>query len=338
MTWGLYLAVAAAVFAASWAGTGLARRLLVRRGILDRPNARSSHRQATPRGGGIAVVAAILIAWAGLALARGTLALAWPPLAGALLLALVSWRDDLAGLGPLPRLAAQALAVGGALAVLPLPGPVFHGLLPAWADLALTALAWLWFVNLYNFMDGIDGLAGGEAAAIGIGLFLVAIASGGLGGIAGPGLIVAAAALGFLPWNWHPARIFLGDVGSVPLGYLLGWLLLWAAAEGAWAATLLLPLYFLADATLTLARRLARGARPWRAHREHVYQRAVVAGRSHAAVAGAVMGLNAFLIAAAVASVPWPAWAPAALGVGALSVAALLCYLSTPTAADKTDG
>ncbi len=127
-------------------------------------------------------------------------------------------------------------------------------------DVAAAALLWLWFVNLFNFMDGIDGLAGSEAAAIGTGLVVFAGVGSGLDpGLAALSGTAAAAALGFLVWNWAPARIFLGDVGSVPCGYLLGFLLLDVAARGHWKIALILPLYFLADATLTLLRRLARG-------------------------------------------------------------------------------
>jgi UDP-N-acetylmuramyl pentapeptide phosphotransferase/UDP-N-acetylglucosamine-1-phosphate transferase len=136
---------------------------------------------------------------------------------------------------------------------------------------------------------------------------------------------VAGAAFGFLPWNWQPARIFLGDVGSVPLGYALGWLLLSLAAAGAWAAALILPLYYLADATLTLMRRLARGERVWQAHREHFYQRATQAGRSHAAVVSLVALADAVLIALALGSARWP-WAMLAAAVAA--VALLLAVLA----------
>jgi UDP-N-acetylmuramyl pentapeptide phosphotransferase/UDP-N-acetylglucosamine-1-phosphate transferase len=114
-------------------------------------------------------------------------------------------------------------------------------------------LLWVWFLNLFNFMDGIDGIDASEAAAIGLGLMLVADADPS---IAAPAAVIAAAALGFLVWNWAPARIFLGDVGSVPLGYLLGFLLYELALRGSWQAALILPAYFLADATLTLLRRL----------------------------------------------------------------------------------
>src|SRR5439155_22851542 len=220
-----------------------------------------------------------------------------PILVGAALLAAVSWIDDVRSLPAAVRLAVQLVAVGLALrAGLP-AGLVFQGWLPPALDGIATAGLWLLFINLFNFMDGIDGLAGSEAAAIGIGLMLFA----GVGIGRDPELVmlsaaITAAAAGFLIWNWAPARIFLGDVGSVPLGYLLGFLLLDQAAQGRWEIALILPLYFLADATITLLRRLWRGARVWRAHREHFYQRAVQRGHGHAAVVQRVIAADIVLI------------------------------------------
>ena len=204
-------------------------------------------------------------------------------------------------------------------------GRVFQGLLPPLLDHLAAGLLWLWFVNLFNFMDGIDGIAGVEAGSLGIGLVLVGAV------LVWPGVqvalpaLLAAATLGFLVWNWAPAKLFLGDVGSVPLGYLLGWLLLVAAMNGAWAPALILPLYYLADATITLIKRGARGARVWRAHREHFYQRAVQGGASHGRVAAQVLTCNAVLIVLAVLAARGSVW-PALL-IGAVAVAALLAML-----------
>src|SRR5205085_11238320 len=156
-------------------------------------------------------------------------------------------------------------------------------------------------INAFNFMDGIDGIAGSEAAAIGAGVALLALAHLDVVGL-GTGLFGAAAAgasLGFLRWNWQPAKLFMGDVGSVPLGYLLGWLLLTLAGAGYWAPALIVPLYFLVDASWTLLRRLARGEKIWQPHRQHFYQRAVQAGRSHAAVVLRVIAADMVLIGAA---------------------------------------
>jgi UDP-N-acetylmuramyl pentapeptide phosphotransferase/UDP-N-acetylglucosamine-1-phosphate transferase len=278
-------------------GTWALIPVLRRAAVLDRPNERSSHQRPTPRGGGLAPVAAILLAWIA-SVAAGLVA---PSLLlviiGAMLLAAVSWLDDVGGLPPTTRLFAQAAAVlCGMLAEIP-AGPVFQGWLPAELDVVAAALLWLWFVNLFNFMDGIDGLAGSEAAAIAIGFFL--FARWGVGqdpALTALSAAIAGAAIGFLVWNWAPARIFLGDVGSVPLGYLLGFLLLDLAARGRWKLALILPLYFLADATITLLRRLARRERVWQAHRQHFYQRAVQRGLGHAAVTMRVIAANVLLI------------------------------------------
>src|SRR5580704_1828797 len=267
---------------------------LLRRGaLLDRPNERSLHATSVPRGGGIAVVATILLAWVVL-IGLGLLPRAtFPVLVGVVLLAAVSWIDDLRGLPAAVRFAAQLVAIGFVLRAGIPAGAMFEGWLPSALDGVATAIVWVWFINLFNFMDGIDGLAGSEAAAIGLGLLLfAAVGVGHDPGLMALGAGIAAAAIGFLVWNWAPARIFLGDVGSVPLGYLLGFLLLEQAARGHWKVALILPLYFLADATITLLRRLFRGEQVWQAHREHFSQRAVQRGLGHAALVHRVIAAN----------------------------------------------
>ncbi|MGO8920928.1 MAG: glycosyl transferase, partial [Stellaceae bacterium] len=168
---------------------------------------------------------------------------------------------------------------------------------------------------------GLDGITGIETVALGLGLVLVAALAGpGDDGSAGLALCAAAGALGFLRWNWHPAEIFLGDVGSVPLGYLLGALLLALAARGLWAPALILPLYYLADASLTLAGRILRGERFWQAHRQHFYQRALGGRDDHAAVARLVLAGDAALIACALLAIdrPWTGLAAAVVVVAGL--------------------
>jgi UDP-N-acetylmuramyl pentapeptide phosphotransferase/UDP-N-acetylglucosamine-1-phosphate transferase len=319
-------AIVAAAGLIACLGTRALIPLLRRAGVLDRPNARSSHAAPIPRGGGIAPVGAIVLAWLALIVAGAAAPLVLVILVGAALLAAISWIDDLRGLSPATRLLAQLVAVGlGLVAVMP-AGPVFQGWLVPGFDAAAAALVWLWFVNLFNFMDGIDGLAGSEAAAIAVGLVLFALFGAGRDpGLAALAGTAAAAAGGFLVWNWAPARIFLGDVGSVPMGYLLGFLLLDVAARGGWKIALILPLYFLADATLTLLRRLARGEPVWQAHRQHFYQRAVQRGLGHAAVVRRVIAADLILIACG-----WAAengWGTVALTVAAAAVAALLASL-----------
>ena len=277
----------------SVAGTRLILAWLLERRYLDHPNERSSHSAPVPRGGGLAVAPAIVLAWGGLKLAEGMDGWNAALLAGAAALLALSWLDDRHTLPAAPRFLIHGAAVAAALACLPPDALVFEGMLPLWADRLLAGLGWVWFLNLYNFMDGIDGITGIETACLGLGLGLLAPLA------AGPALICAAAGLGFLVWNWHPARIFLGDSGSIPLGFLLGGLLVQLAASGHLAAALILPAYYLADATITITRRLLAGEKIWQPHRKHFYQRAVQGGRSHAQVSLAILGGNLVLVLAA---------------------------------------
>jgi UDP-N-acetylmuramyl pentapeptide phosphotransferase/UDP-N-acetylglucosamine-1-phosphate transferase len=301
--------------------------LLARR-LPDIPNARSSHSKPVPRGGGIGVVIAASLVL-GLHAADFT-ALYWPVLfGGALLLALISLADDARPLPAAIRFAAQAAVVAAALWVtgdaLGWPGP-----LPAWITAPLLFLAWLWFVNLYNFMDGIDGITAVESVSISAGLVAVWWVAG-RPGLLDPVILAAAtlggAMLGFLLWNRHPARIFLGDVGSVPLGLVLGGLLILTAAAGNIEAAIILPLYYGADATITLTRRLLRGEKVWQAHREHFYQRAANEnGRGPVAVTRAILVCNLGLILCAVYSVDGVPGA--GLAIALLLVAGLLFHMS----------
>ena len=281
--------------------TGGVLRALAARGVLDNPTARSSHAHPTPRGGGLAVLGGAVPCLAAAAWATGTAGRLAPAAVGLLLVAAVSFYDDLRHVSARLRFGTQAVAVGLGLLSLPEAALVFQGLLPFWLDRCAAGFVWLWFVNLYNFMDGIDGITAVETMAIGLGAALVAALSPADPFLVAAGLVLSGAAAGFLPWNWSKARIFLGDVGSVPLGYMLGFLLLALASQGRWAAALVLPLYYLVDATLTLLRRLARGERIWEAHREHAYQKAA-AGAGHAPVSLSVAAAGAALMAAALAA------------------------------------
>ena len=204
-------------------------------------------------------------------------------------------------------------------------------MLPPLVDLGLAVIILVWLINLFNFMDGIDGISGVEAVIIGVGILAAGLVTNRLGGTEYLGLLAAVAGLGFLSWNWPPARIFLGDVGSTPLGFLLGWLLINGAAQGLWLSALILPLYYLADSGLTLMRRLMRGENIAQAHRFHFYQKAVQNGRSHAQVSAAVLGLGLVLIGhAAIAAkfdtaVAWPALLSAMACVGLL-----LAWMAAP--------
>ncbi|GEO38739.1 UDP-N-acetylmuramyl pentapeptide phosphotransferase/UDP-N-acetylglucosamine-1-phosphate transferase [Skermanella aerolata] len=311
----------------SWMATGAVLHYLRRNAILDHPNERSSHKIPTPRGGGWGIMLTLLPAMALIGWIVGHFDHVLPAFAGAVGLMAISWMDDRRSRPAGLRFGMQIAAVAIGLTALPPSALVFQGWLPFWPDRIFAAVGWLWFVNLFNFMDGIDGLAGSEAFSIGIGLAVVAVVAN-LGYV--PlwlALAAAGAALGFLGWNWHPAKVFMGDVGSVPLGFILGWLLLATAASGQWVAAVLVPLYFLADATFTLLRRLFAGKRIWEAHREHIYQRAVQAGHSHSDVVVKVIAANAVLVALAAASagIGWLALPP-----GLALVLGLMIWLPRP--------
>lgn len=306
------LIAAIASFLVALIGTGLLSRILADRGILDRPNQRSSHKQATPRGGGIAVVAAILAGF-------GVLILTGQPLqagigtviAVTIAIAAVSWVDDVRGLPAFVRLGLQAVCVGVSLYLLPLPVPAIIADFPGWAQATIMGLAWLWFINLYNFMDGIDGITGIETLVITIGISVVLQVGNSGHALIAPALIIAAAMPGFLKWNWPPAKIFMGDVGSVALGYLLGWLLLASTSDGSTLAAIIVSGYYLADATMTLIRRALKGEKVWQAHRQHAYQTALRNGMTHGMVSTCIGILGIALIALALMSLDYPL--PAAL-------------------------
>ncbi len=312
-------------FCIAAAGTGLLTHILRRRGVVDVPNPRSSHHSATPRGGGIAIVGAIMAGFAVLAITTGL-----PPGSGivipaALALAAISWIDDVRGLPASVRFLSQAVCVCASLYFLAPSGPAMLDSVPAGVRYAIMALAWLWFLNLYNFMDGIDGITGVETMIITLGVALVSGFALGGHALLAPALVIAAAMPGFLIWNWPPARIFIGDVGSVTLGYLLGWLLLTMAGEGYPIAALLIPGYYLADATVTLFRRALRGEKIWQAHRQHAYQVAVQNGLSHGDVAKRVGILGVCLIGLGLMAVshPWPAFV-----AGVVLIAAMLHHFT----------
>ncbi len=328
MSWSV-LVLVLVVAAGLSAGLIVALRPAFARYAIARPNARSSHTLPTPQGGGIAVVAAALIAaWLGALIAHSGLAGRgeWLALSAAsVMLALIGAVDDIRTLGAAPRLLIQIVAVGLVIAALPDDFNVVPQL-PRVVERAVLVLGGVWFVNLVNFMDGIDWMTVAEVVPITAGVILVGAADG-----APPHAILVAGALlgaiiGFAPFNRPVARLFLGDVGSLPIGLLLGWLMLMVAGRGNLAAALLLPLYYLADATITLGRRIAHRERVWQAHRTHFYQRATDGGFSVKEVVVRVFVLNVSLAGLAMVSAiePDPLVDLAALALGGALVAWLL--------------
>jgi len=309
--------------------TGLTMVVLKRRAILDMPNARSSHTVPTPRGGGWGVMLSLLPFWIWATWRTGHLHVPFEVLliAGAVVLMAISWVDDRKGLGAGVRFAAQFAVIAAVMVALPGDLSLTGGLLPMPVDRLAAAIVWLWFVNLFNFMDGIDGIAGGSAAAMGFGLMLVSLRHGPSQLEAFRAAMIVAVSLGFLYWNWSPAKIFLGDIGSVPLGYLLGFGLVRLAMDGGQVPALIIALYYLADATVTLLKRLKRGERVWQAHREHYYQRSTQLGRSHERTAK-----TAILVQLALAIFGWLAelWGWWMLIPAVILVALLLRWMSRP--------
>ncbi|TVQ36257.1 MAG: glycosyltransferase family 4 protein [Geminicoccaceae bacterium] len=311
---------------------------LLQRYALARPNARSSHRQPTPQGGGWAVVAATLVVWLALLPLTTPLpgsAIVAAVAAAALLLGLLGAWDDLRTVGVGLRLAVQTAVVGAVIGVLAVDGRFLPWLGPWPFEWLMLTVVGVWFVNLVNFMDGLDWMTVAQMLPL-----TLAVGGFGLAGIVEPWTALLAAALaggllGFAPFNKPTARLFLGDVGSLPIGFLAGVLILELVRAGHLTAALLLPLYYVADTGLTLARRILRRQRFWQAHRTHYYQRATDHGMTPLQVARDVAVLNLALVALATVTVVTMSWAidVLALGLGAGLVGSCLWRFTRPRAA-----
>jgi UDP-N-acetylmuramyl pentapeptide phosphotransferase/UDP-N-acetylglucosamine-1-phosphate transferase len=306
---------------------------LLRRYALARPNARSSHKVPTPQGAGIAVIGATLVvATCALGPTAPALQALLPLFAATIVIGIVGAVDDIRPIPVLPRFALQALCVGAVVLALPSDQQIIPAL-PLWLERAALLIGGLWFVNLVNFMDGLDWMTVAETLPVTLALVVFGLA-GALS--ESPALLAAAlggAMLGFAPFN-RPgaAKVFLGDVGSLPIGLLLGWCLLQLALQGHSAAALLLPLYYLSDSTLTLLRRMLRRERFWMAHRSHFYQRATDNGFPVREVVGQVCLLNLALAALAGASIALRSTVVdiLLLGIGSVLVAVVLRRFARP--------
>jgi Fuc2NAc and GlcNAc transferase len=312
--------------------TWLVRTRALAHGRLDLPNARSSHTQPTPRGGGLGIaavlVAVVLVLWVQGALAASA-ALAYG--VGGALVAVIGALDDRFNLPALPRFGTHVVAAALAVALL-LRAPdaiALWPIVPRAVVLAILVLAIVWSVNLFNFMDGIDGIAASQAVFVSAASALLT-AQGELAADAALLTSTASACLGFLAWNWPPAKIFMGDVGSGFLGFWLAVLAIGLHVAGEldiWTSVILSST-FVADATVTLLRRMARGERWYEAHRSHAYQHLALRWRSHLKVTCLTWGVNLLVVLPiAWTSTVWRDSAPW-LAIGLLSALCFACFLT----------
>jgi Fuc2NAc and GlcNAc transferase len=320
--------------------TGGVRRLVLSRGLVDVPNARSSHLEPTARGGGIAIVVVVLSGCGLLILRDGVVTpTALGLLAGGALVAWIGFLDDRGHVPAHLRLLVHVVALGGALAAIgglpPVPlrsGTVDLGL----AGDAMACIACVWFLNLFNFMDGIDGIAASEAAFVSMAAAALSGTTGAPASLVLLWLLVGAASLGFLAWNWPPARIFMGDVGSGFLGFAIALLLVVStglSGLSVWTATILIAPFF-ADATVTLVARIARRERWYSAHRSHAYQWLSRRWGSHARVTWAFILINVILVLPAAW---WSSQQPQHAPWVALAVLALLCGAARAAGAGRPE-
>jgi len=288
--------IVAALGASYWL-TSRIRRYALAQDLLDVPNHRSSHEVPTPKGGGLAFTAVfftVVLAFVWLLPQHRAL---WTALLGGVVVSLVGWLDDRRSLPARLRLLVHFLAALWALFWLGNLAP-FETIGAVGSVLAVFGI--VWSLNLYNFMDGIDGLAGGQAV-------ITATAAGGFLLLAADAWpltlacwVLAAAVGGFLCWNWPPAKIFMGDTGSCALGFIFAVFAIYTAKCGTlplstWAV-LMSP--FLVDATATLIYRLLKGEKWYRAHRSHAYQRALQRGHSHLNVTVGILLIDIALVVA----------------------------------------
>ena len=305
-------------------------RPLLMRHFLAQPNARSSHSVPTPQGAGLAVMASV---FAGCAVGLGF----WMPgietrlvglLAAAAGLTLLGAIDDLHSLSVPPRLAGQALAAMAVVATLPEGFQILPGLIPEAIERILMVLGLVWFVNAINFLDGLDWMTVAQSVPMTLGVAVLY----GLGAVPSTvgllALTLLGALLGFAIFNRHPASVFLGDAGSLPIGLCLAFMLIFVAKANL-AAALLLSLYTLTDSTVTLFRRLLAGERVFAAHRTHFYQRAVAGGLSVPQVTARifVLGLLLASLAAAAVHAGSPGFDLVALALGAFATGLALFAL-----------
>jgi UDP-N-acetylmuramyl pentapeptide phosphotransferase/UDP-N-acetylglucosamine-1-phosphate transferase len=261
--------------------------------IIDVPTSRSNHKKSTPTAGGVAIILTVSFCMICYKLFKPDIQIL-PFLASLWIIASVSLADDLKNLPIFPRIIFQLISILTLLSYY-LPGYLF------------LAIPLFFFINFYNFMDGIDGSAVSEAAHIALSFFIISLLVPGLPeGMRVLSIVLLGASLGFAKFNWHPAKIFLGDVGSISLGLICGWLLLTLAKQGLYAAALIIPMFYLADSSLTILKRLLQRKKIWEAHSEHFFQKAARKGHSHSRIATKIVVCNVVLLSLSIISITYP--------------------------------
>ncbi len=337
----LIVTTAGAAAVASACLTGVVRRYALSHSVLDVPNERSSHTSATPRGGGVAVVVTVTLALAFLAalhMVGPRLCLA--VIGGGTVVALIGYLDDRYHVSPKLRLLVHFAAATWAVVVLRGIPPLRFGsqvLELGWLGNAIAAICIVWMLNLFNFMDGIDGIAASEAVFVACSGSVLGLVSGTDIGVSLLGIVFGSACIGFLVWNWPPAKIFMGDVGSGYMGYFIGVFSLAEmrtdpAAPWIW---LILAGVFVVDATLAVVRRMARGERIDEPHRTHAYQRLARLWNSHQRVTVAVMLVNLLWLLPCAILASLHAAAAAWIAFGALTPLAFVAFVSGSGRAER---
>ena len=285
----------------SFIGTFFLIKWLNKKNIMDIPDERTNHTIPTPRGGGLAVISTIIIF---LTVAsfyhEGLFSKIMPIMFGTIILSTLSWIDDKKGLSPLIRFSTQIITIS-IITLVYLDNKLFiNDYIPYYAMVIFIILLWTWFLNLFNFMDGINGITSVETISICVGIIAIVSLANLDKQYAFISALCASSILGFLFWNWGNAKIFLGDVGSISMGFILGWLMLELASKGYWSPMIILSLYYLFDSTYTITKRLLKKEKIWLPHSQHFYQKAVRSGKSHANVTTAILINNIALIILAI--------------------------------------
>lgn len=297
---------------------------LINNKILDTPNERSNHQNPMPKGGGLLIIIAILIG----CIISNTINIEMILLLlGSLFLSIIGFIDDRFNLSIVLRLVCQVFVT--TIMIINIQNDdilIFQRYLPSYCIKFIIAIILIGFMNCFNFMDGIDGLASSEAIHISFNILILSSSFLLTQELKKLCLIITTANLTFLKWNWHKAKIFMGDSGSIPLGFILGWMLIKLALSGAIILSIIIPLYFLSDTLITMIKRLYDGEKIWQGHSRHFYQIAVRNGANHASVVMYIMIANIFLTIAAIVSLYNSILA---IILAIITILTILYYLST---------